>query len=217
MAGEKMKNIFSLDKGMDFGKWNDKVSKTIYSESIGSLKRYDFSNQRVADYGGGNGLLKKEIGGNDWIVIDCDSSKSPDIVDNIVTHSGDYDVVVLRMVLHYLSDSEIEEMISRIQKNGVKEIHLLQFWSERGEDLLIKKTISKLFEEPTEGKKFFRTKEEILSFFSEFSVEEVGFSRYVVSGEFYRNRFSNPTIPDVPHKETLTHFYINLVKKRKEK
>ena len=104
---------YKEDKGQEFGTWKDSVSKFLYDSSTKDiLKKIDIP-KNVGDYGGGNGLLKQHI--PHATTIDIDKSKNPDIVENILKHSKHYDLVVLRYVLHYLTDSEVLELFDVLQ------------------------------------------------------------------------------------------------------
>ncbi len=108
------KKIYKEDKGTEFGKWFDSISKLIYFDSVKDILSKIDTHGIIADYGGANGILKQFI--PNIITIDIDASKKPDIVDNILTHKGNYDLIIIRFVLHYLNDYEVLELFENINK-----------------------------------------------------------------------------------------------------
>ena len=182
-----MSNIrLDVDKGKDFGRWTDPVSKFLYFDSMSLfLEGIDLSDySKIADYGGANGLLKKFI--PNALSIDYDPKKKPDIVDDILTHKGDYDLIVIRYVLHYLSNEEIQTLFHNL-RDYTGEIWIIQFASD-GQDNRIKRANSR-----NEGTKYFR---DTFRLFGEvekhISLIESKAQSIDVTTEFYINRLENP-------------------------
>jgi len=183
------------DNGKMFGKWKDEVSILLYEDINKHISKYVKKIDTVGDYGGANGLLGKSLKCKKYTVIDYDESKKDNnnfINDNIITHKGEYDTVVLKLVLHYLKDIEIKRMLENIK---AKNIIIVQFVNS-GIDLKIKQEISK---DSNEKKKYFRTKTELLNILYDF--KEVDKFDYIVTSDFYKNRLQIDTY--LQHKETL--------------
>lgn len=187
----------NVDAGINFGKWGDPTSRFLYEESMFDiLPRIQFFGT-VADYGGGNGLLKNYVPG--LITIDKDVEKKPDIVDDILTHSNPYDIVVLRYVLHYLTDYEVLALMQKLLSNGVQKVLIIQFTNE---DLISKYKCS------INEKKYFRTLSQLKALLNNqhpFYTKE-----YEVDPDFYQNRLGI-TI-DFSHEEQLNAFYVDTFK-----
>jgi hypothetical protein len=174
-----------IDDGLNFGTWTDPVSRCLYHDSMQHFLRDITTDQfaKVGDFGGANGLIKKFIPQS--ISIDNDASKNPDICENILSHKGHYDLIVLRYVLHYLTDSEICDFFQN-QKNHSGEIWFIQFAND-GVDLKIKRSNS-----INEGQKFFRSSTELFSLINEhleiIQIKSIGLN---ITREFYKNRLKN--------------------------
>lgn len=186
---------FNEDNGSNFGKWNDNVSNILYNTANKIIASQILKNDVVADYGGANSLLKNDIQCKEYFCIDIDNTKKQ--VDNfinedIITHKGIYDKVIIKLVMHYLTDKQIKEMLKNIT---AKEIIICQFINNK-EDILVKKKISNLSKE---NEKFFRNKEELSSIIGECDIlAEID---YICDKQFYLNRLELDT--NLSHKETL--------------
>lgn len=199
------KRIYELDKGNAFGHWNDPVSKLMYIDSIElSFKGIKTSELSVADYGGANGILRDYLDCKKYICIDIDSSKDCDIHENILTHTGHYNLIVIRYVLHYLTDEEITQLLEHITSFHHGDILIIQFTNE-SDDLRIKKEISKEVEQGVE-QKYFRTFSQLLSLFGERNIKYVTQLSYTVTPEFYKNRLGIDT--KLSHKEQINNILI---------
>jgi hypothetical protein len=188
----------NLDQGTDFGIWTDSVSRFMYNTSSRAFFGViDFEhNEKVGDYGGANSLLKNIL--PNWInytSIDMDESKKPDIVDDIITHKGNYDTVILRYVIHYLNDSQVIELFKNIKANRIL---VQQFFNK---DTILKSKFDPM------GYRFFRNRQEFNNLIG-FAGKDIGKIEYDVTDEFYSNRFNLPCKP-VKHKETVEFFEIN--------
>lgn len=184
------KNTYNEDQGLQFGQWTDDVSRLMYRDVMPlAVSQIDFTGS-VADYGGANGIVKDYI--PQAVSIDIDESKQPDIVDDITTHQGNYDIVLARYVLHYLDDEQVRQMASIIQNRLV----VIQFTNEAN-DLAIKRQIS----DSNEAQKHFRTKDELYSLFTDFTVRKALQLEYTVTPEFYKNRLQIDT--ELSHQEQI--------------
>ena len=129
------------------------------------------------------------------IVIDIDKSKNPDIVDNIITHEGVYDLIIIRFVLHYLNDYELLLLFDNIKKYHKGEILIIQFTNE---DLK-----SKYYNSKNEHK-YFRTKYQLEKLLPNF--KNIYSIEYECTKEFYKNRLNIENA--INHKEQLNAYLI---------
>lgn len=185
--------IFKLDNADQFGTWNDETSRFMYDGAMpGLLVGLPFY-PIVADYGGANGLMRKFFPGSIYQTIDIDASKKPSIVDDIVTHVGQYDLIVMRYVLHYMTDKKIARMFENIRSYHNGDVLVIQFVND-GEDLRRKREISKLVVE--DKQKTMRSTPEFFSLLRPFRLLGVKSVDYEVGANFYRNRLGiNVAVP----------------------
>ena len=187
------KKIYKEDSGVGFGQWQDNVSKFIYFESVEQILSEIELPQKVADYGGANGILKKYI--PNIISIDIDESKNPDIVDNIITHKGNYDLIVIRYVLHYLNDYEVLQLFENIKSYHKGKILIIQFCNE---DLKSKYGNSK------NEFKYFRTQKQLVKLLP--NCKKIYSKKYICTKGFYKNRLGIET--SIEHEEILNAYYL---------
>lgn len=204
-----------IDQGEDFGKWTDPVSKFIYHDHfVGIFDKFDLQKySKIEDLGGSNGLLSKFFVDKEFSTTDIDESKNPDFIGNIVYYNGiaefrwrgmifkqEYqsDLLIIRFVLHYMTDDEILTMFNNIKKNHKGDILVIQF-SNEGNDMEIKRQNS------INEVKIFRTPNELRQLFNDFEIKQVDTQIYQVTQEFYRNRLQNYEAK--PHNETI-HTYL---------
>ena len=180
--------IYKEDNGTNFGKWNDKVSKFMYFDSTKEILSKIQIPNIVADYGGANGNLKTFIPNS--ISIDIDSSKNPDIIDNILSHVGNYELIIIRYVLHYLNDYEVIQLFKTIKTNTL----IIQFINE---DLKSK------YQNSQNEFKYFRTAKQLKKLLP--NCKEIYSKEYTIGANFYRNRLNINNA--ITHKETLKAFY----------
>lgn len=182
----------NIDQGVNFGKWKDKTSVMLYDKCMPIFLSEIKTSGIVGDFGGANGNLKKYIPNS--VSIDIDKTKNPDIVDDILTHSNIYDLIVIRYVLHYLSPKQQKELLKNIIKSGNKKILIIQFVNN-GRDMQIKK------ENSINEKKYFLTTQKLFSLFSGFNICNVDKLKINVSKAFYKNRLKNNNAK--PHDEEI--------------
>lgn len=196
---------YKLDRGRDFGKWNDKTSKLMYFDSIPTaFNMIDTTNMHVADYGGGNGILKQHITCKKYTSIDIDCEKQPDITDDITIHKGNYDIIVLRYVLHYLSNEEVKRLIRHIQSFHNGYVLIIQFVNN-GINLFDKQYVSKQVEKDSE-KKYFRSKKQLFRLLKHTNIIDYNSIKYTVYPEFYKNRLGIDT--NIKHNELIYNILI---------
>ena len=187
------KIIYKSDSGINFGKWNDQTSKFIYYDSIQEiLKLIDIPN-KIADFGGANGILKEFI--PNIITIDIDPSKNPDIIDNILTHKGDYDLIIIRFVLHYLNDYELLSLFENIESFHKGKILLIQFTNDN---------LKSKYKNSKNEFKYFRSKDQLNRLLPPF--KELYSKSYICDQEFYFNRLGIKNAES--HEETINAYLI---------
>ncbi len=172
-----------IDGGTGFGLWNDPVSRLMYFNVMPHILEGVDITGMVADYGGANGLLKQFI--PQAISIDIDTTKNPDIVDDIRTHRGDYNLIVMRYVLHYLTPVEQLALFRHIASYHEGKLLVIQFTND-GKDHRLK------LENSVNEIKYFHTQEMLFRLFPDFTIIQVKTSPYQVTAEFYANRLGNP-------------------------
>jgi len=187
------KKIYNEDAGIDFGRWADVTSKLMYFDSVQAILSKVNTLGTVADYGGANGILKNFI--PNIITIDIDSTKKPDIIDNIITHKGNYDLIIIRYVLHYLNDYEVLELFNHISSYHKGKILIIQFTNE---DLKSKYQNSK------NEFKYFRTKNQLEKLLP--NCEHIFNADYQCTSEFYKNRLGIENA--VAHTESINAYLI---------
>lgn len=186
----------NVDQGVTFGLWPDQTSKLIYWDLMPVMLNGVDTSGRVGDLGGGNGIIKTWV--PQAVTIDVDETKQPDIVDNILTHVGDYDLVIIRYVLHYLDDHQVRALLRHLSLNHDGQILLIQFVND---DLEAKQANS------VNETKWFRREDHLESLIAHTHLivdrKSVG---YRVGADFYRNRLGHPN--PTPHNETVVGYLL---------
>ena len=186
-----LKIIYDIDDGIDFGKWKDKTSQYLYYQStIEILKKIKIPDS-VADFGGGNGLLKQFI--PQIKTIDIDENKQPDLIANILHHHDHYELIIIRYVLHYLNDYEVIELFKTINADNIL---IIQF---ENQDLKIK------YQNSINEFKYFRTTNQLKALIPK-KAKEIYSKEYMVDSTFYDNRLKNGQYE--PHREILKAYYV---------
>lgn len=183
---------YQEDQGGAFGRWPNKTARLMYHDIMPvALNGIDTSG-RVADLGGANGLLKEWI--PQAVTVDYDESKHPDICEDINTHVGDYDLVVLRYVLHYMPDTGVQALMKHIASYHKGPILIIQFVND---DLAAKRANS------VGEIKWFRNTENTIALLKGcgFKVASCKAVDYVVDPDFYRERLNHPN--PTGHLETI--------------
>ncbi|CAB5224205.1 hypothetical protein UFOVP386_33 [uncultured Caudovirales phage] len=187
--------IYNEDQGTNFGKWDDSTSRLIYYDSMKQIldlmdnRGYLQGVERIADYGGANGIMKEFIPG--IITIDIDSSKNPDIVDDILVHSGEYDLIIIRYVLHYLNDYEVIQLFNHIESFHKGKVLIVQFVNDE---------LKEKYQNSKNELKYFRTLNQMKALLPR--GEKVLYNGdYLCSSQFYKNRLNIDNA--IPHSEKL--------------
>lgn len=178
------------DQGTAFGTWPDATSRLMYQDIMPlALSGIDTSG-RVADFGGANGLLKQWI--PHAVSVDYDASKNPDVCESVLDHAGDYELVVMRYLLHYMPDSVVRTLFKRMGMWHNGRVLLIQFVNENLED----KRANSWGEI-----KHFRTEAQLMRLLSPFGIISRKAVEYRVEADFYRNRLQHPA--PFSHDETV--------------
>ena len=215
MKSEESKTL-NIDQ--NFGNWPDPVSKFMYHdhfEQIYSDDRFALGKySKIEDFGGANGKLK-EFFGNRLTTVDIDETNDPDYVGNIVNYNGvaefhwrgqiarikiESDLIIIRYVLHYLTDEQIIQMFQNLKKHHKGDILIIQFTNE-DVDMKTKKQNS------VNETKYFRTTKEIQELVKGFQILAYDVESFDVTAEFYRNRLQN--FEAQPHGEQIHTILIN--------
>lgn len=181
---------FKIDQGTSFGTWDDVTSKLLYDDAMPALLNGIDTSGVVADYGGGNGLIKKHI--PHALTIDIDPTKKPDVVGDVKTYRGKFNLVVMRYLLHYLKDQEVRNLFKHLWTCEIERILIIQFVNE---DLKAKNFNS------INETKFFRNEKQLMNLLGYWSIKQIKKLSYVVEKEFYLNRLKHPN--PTSHQETL--------------
>jgi hypothetical protein len=184
---------YKEDCALNFGKWNDSVSEFIYFNSAIDILSKINTDGIIADYGGANGILKEII--PNIITIDIDASKKPDIVDDILTHKGIYDLIIIRYVLHYLNDYQVLQLFEHLKTFHNGKILVIQFCNN---DLKSK------YKNSINEFKYFRTENQLNALLPVCNV--IYSTKYNVTGEFYKNRLNIDNA--INHEEILNAYLI---------
>jgi hypothetical protein len=187
---------YKEDQAENFGKWKDKTSKFMYFDSTKEILEKIEVKGEIADYGGANGNLKTFLPNS--ITIDIDKTKNPDIVDNILTHEEKYDWVIIRYVLHYLTDKEVIQLFNNIKTSNVL---VIQFTNEN---------LKTKYQNSINEVKYFRTKTQLESLLPK-GKSSVYRKLFNCTSEFYKNRLGLEDAQE--HIESLNAYYIKLKNK----
>lgn len=187
------KSTFKIDDGLQFGTWEDKTSQFMYFDCMNEILSFVEIPLSVADYGGANGNLKKFI--PNALSIDIDETKNPDVVDNILTHEGNYDLIIIRYVLHYLTDYEICSLFEHLAKTHQGKILVIQFCNN---DLKSK------YRNSLNEHKYFRTESQMEALLPQF--KKIYSKQFFVDDKFYQNRLKINNA--ISHFETLNAYLI---------
>lgn len=173
----------NVDAGTDFGLWPDETSRLMYHAAMPALLVGTDRSGWTLDLGGGNGLSRQWF---DLVVtVDSDAGKHPDVVANITTWKPLYPVdrVLLRYVLHYLSDFDVCALMAHIASYHHGPLTVIQFVN----DDLGAKLANSVNED-----KWFRSEEELRDLLRPWQVQHRVAVEYEVVPEFYANRLGHP-------------------------
>ena len=116
-----------------FGTWGDGTSDLMYRGAMGYLLDWLEVGFEVVDLGGANGLSRGFLGpGHHVVTVDLDPSTGPDVVADMMTyrHPVPADTVLLRYVLHYLADVEVERLFAHLATWHDGNVVVVQFANE---------------------------------------------------------------------------------------
>lgn len=189
------------DKGTQFGTWPNPTAQLIYHDIMPlALSGVDTSGN-VADFGGGNGLLKQWI--PHAISVDYDATKQPDIYADILTHRGNYDLIVIRYVLHYMTDEQVKQLFDNLASYSDCCVLVIQFVNN---DLAIKNYNS------VNETKYFRNEQHVAGLIdpAKWLLRTRKAVPYHVDADFYRWRLAHPD--PVEHDETIVIYELEPLK-----
>ena len=190
-GGNGVSTNLEVDRGLAFGRWTDPTSRFMYFDIMPTVLSGVNVGGIVADLGGGNGLIKRFV--PHAVTVDNDPTKEPDVLDDILTHRGGYDLVIVRYVLHYFSDKDCRRFFNNLADYHTGRVLLIQFVNENKR--------SKLKNSVNEDK-YFRTEKELMKLLSpRWHVHNRVAIEYRVTAEFYRNRLGHPN--PTGHDETI--------------
>ena len=179
------------DQGDAFGRWPNKTARLMYHDVMPVALNGIDTTGSVADLGGANGLIKEWI--PQAVTVDYDSSKEPDVHEDILTYAGDHDLLVLRYVLHYMPDDVVRKLFYHIRQYHKGRILVIQFVN----DDLERKEANSLGET-----KWFRNTTDTMKLLTEYwRVASAKAVDYVVDADFYRERLKHPN--PTSHHETI--------------
>jgi hypothetical protein len=191
-----------VDQGTRFGSWTDPTSRLIYHDVMPVMLTGIDPRLQVLDLGGGNRLLQQWLPYS--IAVDVDPSKEPDVVADVLTYTPRVapDLVVMRYLLHYLTDAQVVELLRHVDTYHDGPVLVIQFVND-GFDLELKRRNS------INEVKHFRNEGHLLSLVGlggpRFLRRRVAVE-YEVTAEFYRNRLGNPD--GVTHNETVVSYLL---------
>lgn len=174
----------NVDAGTEFGKWGDETSRLIYHDAMPALLTGVDTTARTLDLGGGNGLMREWF--PNLTTVDRDVTKAPDVLTDIITYqpTETYDRVLLRYVLHYLSDAQVALMLDRIARWHDGPLLVVQFVND---------DVGAKYANSVNERKWFRTEWHLLSLLTrQWEVERRVAVEYDVTPEFYANRLAHP-------------------------
>lgn len=177
----------NVDQGTAFGTWTDRTSRLIYHDAMPALLSGVDCTGEVLDLGGANGLSREWFPGA--VTVDVDPSKEPDIVANALDYTPDhrYDLVLIRYVLHYLTNRQVTQLFEQVAGYHDGPLVLIQFVND---DLDIK-----LVNSVNEERRYFRTEGALRQLVDRAPwklYRRIGLE-YVVDPMFYTHRLGHPT------------------------
>jgi hypothetical protein len=186
---------YDVDQGTGFGLWPDPTARLIYDDLMSALLSGVDISGRVADLGGGNGLLRKWI--SHIVTVDHDPAKMPDVLADISSYRGEHDLLILRYVLHYMDDDAVRSLFRHIDAFHNGRLLVIQFVNEN----LAAKLANSIGET-----KWFRREAHLRGLLESagWRVEKRRAFDYTVEADFYRWRLNHPN--PVAHAETIVAY-----------
>lgn len=170
------------DQGDAFGRWPNKTARLMYHDIMPLVLSGIDTSGRVADLGGANGLMKEWI--PQAVTVDYDETKGPDICEDISKHVGEYDLLVLRYVMHYMPDTQVLALFDHIVSYHNGRVMVIQFVND---DLAAKRhnSVGEI--------KWFRTTQQTLDLLKPCGLRVASCKSvdYVVEPDFYRERLGH--------------------------
>ena len=174
-----------------FGWWTDGTSDLMYRGAMGYLlDGLPRPGRSVLDLGGANGMSRWYLPGHDITTVDIDPATEPDVVADITTWTpkADAEVVLLRYVLHYLSDEQVRGLFAHLATWHYGPVLVVQFANPR--------PWQKRANSADAGQRWFRTPAALLTLLRSLPnwIDHGRVNRltYTVQPEFYANRLGTP-------------------------
>lgn len=215
------KNNQRLDSGKNFGLINSSNFKTLYHDSLNLVIQWCLpvlpkKNFKIADYGGGNGIVSKKIINaligkkfTDFVVENIDHDKNKfvkyknfinvyhDILDYRAINR--YDFSICRFLLHYFGTRKKKQLLKTIYKNTKPGGYLLlvNFVVDNKKNYTIKNKIFNFLETNKGiGKRYVPEINEIKKIITDTGfkiIKEKKISQNISVADFYKNRFKLTT------------------------
>jgi hypothetical protein len=174
-----------IDK--NFAKWEDNISQMMYHSIISLMFAGEATEGlKIGDFGGANGILRKYLCDNEYVTIDKSQDNNPDICDNILTHTGSYDLIICRYVIHYLNDNEVTLFFQHLRQTYKGKTLLLVNFFNNGKDLKKKKKVASYQEE--EKTKVFRNFNQFKALIKPSRCQVKAKVQLKINKDFYKNR-----------------------------
>lgn len=187
--------MVNVDQGARFGLWPDATSRLMYHDAMPALLSGVPTDQPTVDLGGANGLAREWF--PNLVTVDTDASKEPDVVADARTWvpQGKPGLVLLRYVLHYLSNPEAVDLLAHVV-TYTRHLLVIQFVND---DLEAK------YANSVNERKWFRTELELRWLVSaSWAITRRVAVEYDVDPEFYRQRLLHPN--PTGHRETVVAY-----------
>jgi len=190
-----------MSAGTGFGTWTDPTSDLMYRGAMPYLLAGLPAGESVVDLGGGSGLSRlwwprQPV---DITTVDSDPDTHPDVLADILTyaHAGVADTVLLRYVLHYLTDWQVRDLFAQIARWHRSNVIVVQFANTR--------PYEKTENSADSGDRVWRTPGALLRLLGDLPAWVIApaFNRidYTVRPDFYASRLGRAG--RYPHAETL--------------
>lgn len=190
-----------IDQGRSFGLWTDPTSDLMYRGAMPYLLRDLVVSPTVYDLGGANKLSQMFLPtGSHILTVDNDPAKQPDVVADILQwvpkNPDPSATVLLRYVLHYLDDEQLQRLMAHLASWHRGNIALIQFFNPD--------PVSKYDNSPDRDTKYFRAWPQTTRLLSPWRTDPnrlVNRLDYTVTPDFYLHRAGQAG--KYYHRETL--------------
>lgn len=175
-----------------FGTYPDRTSQLIYRDAWPALLSGVPRTDTVLDLGGANGLSRLYF--TDVTTVDSDRTSSADVLADARYYEPrrHFDRVLLRYVLHYMSDLDVQRLLRKVASYHDGPVHVIQF---------VGRTAEKAESSADREMRWFRSEATLLALLASagYAVERRIALQYRVEPEFYLNRLG---VEAPAHEET---------------